>query len=196
MRPVPRNYRHMPDDNDGPDGSSQPMSGRCHRGYEGRGSRVCRRLRLPSADRQQWLARTRCRRRHALAPDPENAFTSGGSGFFTGIIGRLFHGFTFQRQTRVELATLELRSPHHRREQPLSGESPGPLAGTLDPGGGTTVSVARWSSDQAAILLLQTLSQPPQLSKLDSSRFEVTPPTSASMRHKSITRFSIRSPNW
>ena len=88
-----------------------------------------------------------------LAPDAQNAFTSGKSGFFTGIIGDYYDWLLLSKAIAGGAGDLGVTLfPTIAANKPLSGESPGPLAGTLDAGGGTAVSVAKWSSNQAADL--------------------------------------------
>ena len=82
-----------------------------------------------------------------LAPEAQDLFTSGGSGFYTGLMGDAYDWKHLGAILKEDLGVY--LGPQFEQGSPLPGVGPGQLSGSLDVTGGEAFSVAKWTKAPA-----------------------------------------------
>jgi ABC-type glycerol-3-phosphate transport system substrate-binding protein len=76
-----------------------------------------------------------------LAPEAQDLFTGGGSGFYTGLMGDAYDWKVLGKVLGDNLGVYI--GPQIEQDFPLAGVGPGPLSTSLDAAGGTVFTVAK-----------------------------------------------------
>lgn len=98
-----------------------------------------------------------------LAPEAQDLFTSGGAGFYTGLLGDAYDWKVLGAVLGDDLGAFI--GPRIEQDSPLPGVGPGPLADSIDSSVGSGFAVARWTDAQPeAIAFAQFMTSPEQSS--------------------------------
>jgi len=98
-----------------------------------------------------------------LAPEAQDLFTSGGSGFYTGLLGDAYDWKVLGAVLGDDLGVFI--GPRIEQDFPLPGFGPGPLADSIDSAVGSGFGVASWTDAKPeAIAFAQFMTSPEQSS--------------------------------
>lgn len=96
-----------------------------------------------------------------LAPEAQGLFTSGGSGFYTGLQGDAYDWKVLGAVLKDNLGVYI--GPQIEQDKPLQGVGPGPLSTSLDTSSGGGFAVTSWSKVQPdAVEFIKYLTDPAQ----------------------------------
>ncbi len=96
-----------------------------------------------------------------LAPEAQDLFTSGGAGFYTGLLGDAYDWKVLGAVLGDDLGVFI--GPKIEQDFPLVGVGPGPLSDSIDSSVGSGFAVAKWSDAQPeAIAFAQFMTSPAQ----------------------------------